>query len=313
MEKRQLLKILKSSPQEFYSEHFPQAVRVRFKKFGNNLETCAILNAKSGRCNGDCKFCSQSRLSRAKISVYPLLDEEELVEKALKAFKLGVERFSFVTSGVGATDEEIKRIGRAIKRIKEINPSARLCASLGQMDREKLLYLKECGLDRYHHNLETSREFYPKISSQSWEDRYKTVEAAKEAGLETCSGGIFGLGESDEDVISLALSLKELGVNSVAVNFLNPIEGTPLERANYLTPLKCLKVLAVMRLALPDAQIRVCGGREKNLGELQPLALLIVDSLMVGNYLTTKGRNLKDDARLIESLGLRSYINALSS
>jgi len=306
--KEKLLHILKASPEELYPL-LTQAFKLKVKNFGNFIETCAIVNAKSGLCPSDCKFCAQSARFNVKVKTYPLLEEGELYAAALKAYERGINRFSFVISGISPTKEDLKAIGRVIEKLKAKNERFKVCASLGQLRREELKFLKECGLDRYHHNLETSREFYPKIATQQrWEDRLKTVERAKEVGLSTCCGGIFGLGESDEDVVSLAKTLKELQVDSVPVNFLHPIKGTPLEGANYLTPLKCLKILTALRFAMPKAQIRVCGGREYNLRELQPLALLPVDSLMVGNYLTTKGRSLKDDAQMIKDLGFKTTL-----
>ncbi|WP_456342081.1 biotin synthase BioB [Thermovibrio sp.] len=306
--RERLLEILKSPPDRFY-KLISDSFDLRQRYFGLRVETCAILNAKSGKCPSDCKFCAQSVKFKVPIKTYPLLPEGELYKRAKEVFELGIDRFSFVISGISPTKEDLKRIGRVIEKLKGENAGFKLCASLGQLGKEELKFLKECGLDRYHHNLETSREFYPKISTaQRWEDRFKTVLRAKEVGLSTCCGGIFGLGESDEDVISLIESLRELGVDSVPVNFLHPIKGTPLEGANYLTPLKCLKILVALRFALPQTQIRVCGGREYNLRELQPLALLTVDSLMVGNYLTTKGRGLRDDAQMIRDMGFESSL-----
>jgi biotin synthase len=306
--KEKLKEILNSQPEELYPL-LSEAFKLKTRKFGTFIETCAIVNAKSGLCPSDCKFCAQSAKFRVKVKSYPLLSEEELHSAALKAFEKGINRFSFVISGISPTKEDLKVIGRVIEKLKARDERFKICASLGQLGREELKFLKECGLERYHHNLETSKEFYPKIATlQKWEDRVKTVERAKEVGLSTCCGGIFGLGESEEDVISLARTLKELSVDSIPVNFLHPIKGTPLEKANYLTPLKCLKILTALRFAVPEARIRVCGGREHNLKELQPLALLPVDSLMVGNYLTTEGRNLKDDKEMIEDMGFRSSL-----
>ncbi len=306
--KELILEVLNSPIEKFY-QFLSEANRLKFRHFGNFVETCAILNAKSGSCPSDCKFCAQSSHFNLKIKVYPLLSEKELLNRALSAFDLGIDRFSFVTSGVSPTKEDLKVIGKVIERLKFERPECKVCASLGQMNREELSFLKSCGLDRYHHNLETSREFYPKISTvQKWEDRYKTVLTAKEVGLSTCCGGIFGLGESKEDVVSLIESLRELSVDSIPVNFLHPIKGTPLEDADYLTPLKCLRILTAIRLSIPKAEIRVCGGRERNLRELQPLSLFPANALMVGNYLTTKGRSLKDDYQMIKDLGFESHL-----
>lgn len=282
-----------------------RAARLRESFFGKRVETCSILNAKSGRCPSDCTFCAQSSRYRADVREYPLLEKEKLIEKALEAFELGVDRFSFVTSGISPTPEEIRRIGEVVEELSSMGK--RVCASLGQISKDALKFLKSCGLSRYHHNLETSREFYEKVSTvQRWEDRLRTVMDAKEVGFSVCCGGIFGLGESDDDIASLIDTLRKADVDSVPVNFLHPIRGTPLEGANYLTPLRCLKILCALRIYLPSKEIRVCGGREFNLRELQPLSLLAADSLMVGNYLTTKGRKISDDARMISDLGFES-------
>ncbi len=306
--KEETLEILKCPTEEIYSFLF-KAYLLRNKHFGIRVETCSIVNAKSGRCPSDCKFCAQSAKFKVPIKEYPLISEENLISVAENTFNAGVDRFSFVTSGVSPSKEDLKKIGKVIEKLKTKHPKLKLCASLGQLKKEELLYLKECGLDRYHHNLETSKEFYPTISSyQSWNDRFRTVEIAKEVGLSTCCGGIFGIGESDEDIVSLIESLKALQVDSVPVNFLHPIKGTPLASANYLTPTRCLKILSAIRVGLPDREIRVCGGREYNLRELQPFALLAANALMVGNYLTTKGRNLKEDARLIKDMGFKSNL-----
>ena len=308
MERDIILDVLSASNFRFW-DFFFAAFNLRRIFFKDFVETCAILNAKSGRCPSDCKFCAQSVKYNVPIKTYPLLSKGELVAHALKVFEKGIDRFSFVTSGVSLSQRDIKVIGEAIEEILSVVPSAKICASLGQLTEEDLKFLKSCGLRRYHHNLETSKEFYPKISSyQKWEDRFRTVLMAKEVGLEVCCGGIFGLGESEEDVVSFVKSLKELEVDSVPVNFLKPIKGTPLENVNFLTPLKCLKILVSLRLAMPSTSIRVCGGREYNLRDLQAFSILTADALMVGNYLTTKGRNLQDDELMIKDVGLKSHL-----
>jgi len=302
------VKVLTCSEEEFYGKYFPQAVSSRFKFFGKKLSTCAITNAKSGKCPSDCKFCAQSSVSTAKINVYPLIEPEEIVRRAVFVSEFS-ERFSIVTSGISPSKEEIKKIGIAVEEIRKKVPKLKVCASLGFVKSEDLKFLKDCGLSRYHHNLETSESFYPKIcSKQNWKDRVKQVEIAKEVGLEVCCGGIFGMGESEVEVAELLLTLRELRVNSVPVNFLHPIKGTPLENANYLTPLKCLRILTALRLVLKDTEIRICGGRELNLKELQPLSFLVADSLMVGDYLTTKGRKIQEDAKTVKQLGLCSSL-----
>jgi biotin synthase len=306
--REEVKKILSCSPEEFYS-FLNMSLQEKFKYFGKQIETCAILNAKSGKCPSDCKFCAQSARFNLKIKTYPLLEEQKLIDAAINAFEKGIDRFSFVTSGISVDREELKRIAKVVEKIKSKNPEVKICASLGQLRKVDLKFLKDSGLDRYHHNLETSKEFYPTITTvQKWEDRVKTVEQAKEVGLSTCCGGIFGLGESDDDVASIIETWRELQVDSIPVNFLHPIKGTPLENANFLTPLKCLRILTAIRMAIPEVEIRICGGREYNLRELQPLGLFPANALMVGNYLTTKGRSLKDDAEMIKDLGFESNL-----
>ena len=288
-----------------------EAKRLKEKHFGDFIETCAITNAKSGRCASDCKFCAQSSFYHTDAPVYPLLSKEELISRAERAYNSGINRFSFVTSGIRLTAEEFENLLEVIREVKIRYPELSLCASLGQLEKEELLALKEAGLSRYHHNLESARSFYPQISTrQRWEDRLKTAQWVKEVGLSLCCGGIFGLGEREEHVLEFAGTLKELAPDSVPVNFLHPISGTPLEGASYLTPIKALSILCVLRFLLPETSIRVCGGREYNLRDLQALALLPADSLMVGNYLTTSGRDLAKDRQMIIDLGYRSTLKA---
>ena len=286
-----------------------EAKKTKERAFGKFIETCAILNAKSGRCASDCKFCAQSKFHTTGAPDYPLLPEEELLSRAREAAKRGIDRFSFVTSGISLSKKEFRRLLQTISRLREELPGLKLCASLGQLDRESLEALKEAGLDRYHHNLECAESFYPRICTrQSWKDRYLTALRVKEVGLSLCCGGLFGLGEGTEHVLEFAATLKDLSPDSVPVNFLHPIPGTPLEGASYLTPQKALAILCVLRFELPEAAIRICGGREYNLRDLQALALLPANALMVGNYLTTSGRNIEADKQMIEDLGYESNL-----
>ncbi len=290
--------------------YLEEARRLKEKKFGNFVETCAIVNAKSGKCPSDCKFCAQSARYKTGAPEYGLLSEEELIRAASEAARAGIDRFSFVTSGVSLSARELERLMKVIERVRKEYPGLKLCASLGRLERGALEELKAAGLSRYHHNLETSRSFYPQVCTyQKWEDRFRTAERVKEAGLSLCCGGIFGMGESDSQVLEFFESLKVLEVDSVPVNFLHPIKGTPLENASYLSPLKCLALVAAARFVLPEAEIRICGGREYNLRQLQPLLLLPANALMVGNYLTTKGRSLKDDLEMIVDMGLTTNLS----
>lgn len=297
--------------QEDLFEALLAAKRLKEKVFGNFIETCAITNAKSGRCPSDCKFCAQSSFYDTRAPVYPLLSVNELRQRACEAAQHGIDRFSFVTSGISLSNKEFRTLLEVISQVRKEFPELKLCASLGQLDQERLKALKEAGLERYHHNLECAPSFYPAICSrQSWKDRYLTALRVKEMGLSLCCGGIFGLGESSEHVIEFARVLKDLAPDSIPVNFLHPIAGTPFEKASFLTPQKALAILCVLRFVLPETSLRICGGREFNLRDLQALGLFPADALMVGNYLTTRGRDLQDDREMILDLGYATHLKA---
>jgi biotin synthase len=281
-----------------------EAVRRHFK--GNAIRLCAIVNAKSGLCSEDCSFCSQSRISRAEIRKFPLIGEEEMVEAARRAKACGAREFSIVASGLAMRNRsEIERVGNAVRRIRD-EVGLETCVSLGLLSAEAVEYLISRGLRSVHHNLETSRRFFPSMcTTHDYEEDVKAVRAAKEAGAWVCCGGIFGIGETDEDRVELAMTLRDLDVDSIPVNFLNPISGTPLEGKGDLTPFQCLKIIALMRLCHPAKEIIVCGGREANLRDLQSLMFAAgATGTMAGNYLTTSGRPAAEDVRMIRDLGL---------
>lgn len=280
--------------------------KVKLKYKGKKVNLCSIINAKSGRCPEDCKFCAQSSHFPTEIPTYPIADADKIAESAKKAYGEGAREFSIVTSGKGIkTKKELEIIKKAVSKIKE-DGEVLPCASLGILNFETLKELKEAGLANYHHNLETSRNFFPNVcTTHDYEEDVEAVRAAKKLGLYVCSGGIFGLGESRQDRIELALTLEELDVDSVPMNFLNPIKNTPLENADFLTPLEILKTIAIFRLILKTKDIVICGGRVVNLRELHPLVLFAgANGLLTGNYLTTKGRNPSDDKQMIIDLGL---------
>ena len=282
-------------------------IRVHFR--GRAVSLCSILNAKSGRCREDCKFCAQSAHYRTNIEVYPLLRADEMVRAASEAKRLGASSFGIVTSGVRITNEaEWDEILKAIKEIGRIG--IRPCASLGLIGKEEARELKNAGLYRCHHNLETAPSYFKNIcTTHDYEDDVRTILAAQEAGLSTCSGGIIGLGEDIGERIELALLLRDLGVDSVPVNILNPIPGTPLADVDGLPPMEILLTLAVFRFILPDRDIRLCGGKEKNLRQLLPLGMVAgASSLMTGNYLTTAGREARLDREMILDLGLETAL-----
>ncbi len=290
---------------EFY-DLMHQAARITKEHGENKIKLCGILNAKSGHCPQDCAFCAQSAHNHASIDTYPLLSAETMVAKGRELAAYPVARFSIVTSGRDISErDEIEEIARAISDIDDKLPLA-ACASLGMLTSDHLARLRDAGLTRYHHNLETAASFYENIcTTQRYSDSVDTVQRAKEAGLEVCSGGLFGMGESDEQRVELLADLRKLDVNSVPINFLNPIPGTRLEGFHQLTPKACLKIVAVARLMMPDKEIRVCGGRELNLRDMQSwLFAAGADGLMVGGYLTTSGRRIEDDLQMLDDLGL---------
>lgn len=277
------------------------AHRIKETYLGNAIDLCSIINAKSGRCSENCSFCAQSAHHQTEAPVYPLKSVEEMVQGAHRAQEEGNHCYGIVTSGTRIEPgEEFERILTAITRIKKetaIDPSA----SLGILAAEGANALAQAGCKTYHHNLETSRSFFPQIcSTHDYEDDVETVRVAKAAGMEVCCGGIFGLGESLEQRIEMGMTLRELDVDSVPLNFLNPIAGTPLQDANLLTPMDCLRIICLYRYLLPKKRITVCGGREKNLREFQSWIFMAgASGTMVGNYLTTTGRDRETDLQMI--------------
>lgn len=283
---------------------FFEASSLRERHFGNRMRLCAILNAKSGLCPEDCAFCAQSKHNRAEVPVYGLLSPEEVLIAAERAKAMGVGRFSIVTSGRRISQGELDKVLKAVELVRS-RTGLRVCASLGFLGYKEARRLKEAGLSRYHHNLETAPSFFPKVcTTHSLEEKIETILAAKEAGLEICSGGILGLGEGREERLELALTLKELGVHSVALNFLHPIKGTRFEGAEGIAPVEALRSVALFRVVLPEKDIRICGGRLYTLRDLHPLIFLAgANGLMVGDYLTTRGRDWREDLRMLEDLG----------
>ena len=285
---------------------FAEASRIREHYKGQAASLCSIINAKSGRCPENCAFCAQSSAHTTNVQVYPLVDEEELVRCAKSAEKNGARCYGIITSGTGIKPgKELEQICRSLRRIKaetSIEPSC----SLGIMDFDTAMLLKQAGMETYHHNLETSRSFFPSVcTTHAYEDDVETVRAAKRAGLKVCCGGIFGLGESFAQRIELAETLRELNVDTVPINFLNPVEGTRLAEADFLTPMECLKIIAIYRFLLPEKSLTVCGGREKNLRELQSWIFLAgASGMMTGNYLTTPGRAPELDKQMLTDLEL---------
>ncbi len=289
-------------------EDVPLALRAAFEvrqaAFGKRVKVCVLQNARSGLCPEDCHYCSQSSLSTAKIDKYPLMDAEQLVDGARRAAAAGATRYCMVASGRGPADEEIEHVCAVTRAIKQHAPALEICVCLGLLSEAQARRLKAAGVGWVNHNLNTSERFYPEIcGTHTYQDRVETVRNVRRAGLLTCSGGIVGMGETDEDILDLAFATRELRMDSIPINFLHPISGTPLEAARFLTPMKCLKVLCLFRLLNPASEIRAAGGREVNLRSLQPLALYAANSIFVEGYLTTPGQQAEEARRMIEDLG----------
>ncbi len=285
---------------------FAAAGRARDHSRGNTVDICSIVNAKSGACSEDCSYCAQSIHHATGAPVYPLISVDRMSEAAESARNNGARRFCIVTSGRGIESrDDLKNIAKGVKRVREIGLAP--CATLGTLTREQLSYLKDSGLARYHHNIETSRDYFPRIcTTHTFDDRLEVLHNARSLGLSVCSGGILGMGENMVDRINMAFSLRELDVDSVPINFLMPIMGTPLEQVTAITPLEALHSIALFRLILPKKEIRVCAGRGTALRQLHPLIFLAgSDGFMIGNYLTTSGLNPEDDLKMIQDLGLR--------
>jgi len=285
------------------TELISMANKARQDSIGSNLELCSIMNAKSGLCNQDCKFCAQASRHPTGITTYPLKKKEEMIEQAWRAKTIGAERFDIVTSGDRLSKEELNVIADAIWEITN-KVGIKMCASLGQLNEEELLLLKKAGLSRYHHNLETSPGYFTKIvTTHTFSDRINTIRAAKRAGLEVCSGGIIGMGETLNDRIDLALTLKELDVDSVPINILVPIKGTALETLKPLSNNEAIRTIALFRIILKNKIIKLAAGRESMLKDFQALAFMAgANGMLIGGYLTIKGREIDEDRRLVTEI-----------
>jgi biotin synthase len=279
------------------------AFRVRRAHFGLLVKLNMIINAKSGICPEDCGYCSQSVVSRAPIPKYSMLSAEVLLEGAREAWARRARTYCIVASGRGPSARELREVTSAVRRIKSEMPM-KLCACLGLLTEEQARELRSAGVDRYNHNLNTSTAHHGAITTtHTYDDRVATLEAVKRAGISPCAGFIAGMGETDEQLVDVGVALRELDVDSIPVNFLHAIPGTPLEGTDELNPGRCLRILALIRLICPTKEIRVAGGREVNLRSLQPLAMYAANSIFVGDYLTTPGQAAEADWRMLEDLG----------
>ncbi len=274
--------------------------------FTRRIDLCGILNAKSGHCSENCKFCAQSAHHKTPVKTYELIDKNEMLDAARKAITNGARRFGIVTSGNRLKRDELKIIAEVVNELArggEILP----CASLGELSYDELMMLKDAGLTRYHHNIETSERYYPYVvTTHTFSDRIKTIRVAKKVGLAVCSGGIFGIGETWEDRVSMAEQLKDLGVDSVPINFLIPIPGTPFESMKKVSLEDAVRIIAIFRTILGDKTIRVCAGRETVFSGCEAAAFMAgADGMMIGGYLTVKGRSVEDDRVLVEEIERR--------
>lgn len=294
---------LAETPDTEVMKMLPGADLLRENAFGREVQLCTICNGKSGRCSEDCRFCAQSGHYRTEASVYPLMEEEKLMEVGATIAGSPVNRFSVVTTGRGLPADEVARVARALKKVK--SAGIQTCASLGILEEDALEVLRSSGVSRYHHNLEAPESLFAEVcTTHTFEARVETIRRAKRLGFSVCAGGIFGIGETGAQVLEMALTLKSLSVDAVPVNFLVPIPGTPMERFPRISPLRCLKIIALFRYVVPTTEIIICGGREDNLKELHPMVFFAgASGIMTGNYLTAAGRSLEDDLALIERLG----------
>lgn len=287
------------------------AFQVRKHYYGTKVKLNMIINAKSGLCPEDCGYCSQSIVSTAPVMKYSLLDRDTLLAGAREAMARRAGTYCIVASGRGPTPRELDQVVAAVEEIRATMP-LKICACLGLLKDDQAKRLADAGVHRYNHNLNTSRTNYSSITTtHTYDQRVNTVEQVKMSGMSPCSGVIIGMGETNEEIVEMAFALRELDADSIPINFLNAIPGTPLANAGRTPAMKALKVLALFRLICPSKEIRVAGGREVNLRTLQPLALYAANSIFVGDYLTTAGQEIATDHQMIEDLGFEIELNAL--
>lgn len=288
--------------------HLPELLRaaltVRERFWGRTVKICLLQNARSGLCPEDCHYCSQSAISTASINKYRMLSTDQLLAGARKAVESGAHRYCMVTSGRGPSDRDIEQLGEAVRMIKQEFPDLEICLSLGLLSEPQARQLKEAGVGWINHNLNTSRRFYPEIcTTHTYDDRIETVQNVKRAGLSTCCGGIIGMGEHDDDILDLAYAARALEIDSIPVNFLYPIAGTPFGETRNFMPTKGLKTLCLMRFLNPRSEIRMAAGRELYLGNWGGLALYPANSIFVEGYLTTPGQQTQAARKLVEDAG----------
>lgn len=288
------------------------AFNLRQKYFGKTVQLYFLMNAKSGLCPEDCHYCSQSKISDAPIPKYSILNREKLLDGARLAAERQSKTYCIVISGRAPNEREIKAIETIVPEIKQ-QYGLNICACLGLLSESQAQRLAAAGVDKVNHNLNTSQDYYKEIcTTHTFEDRLETLKNVRKAGLQLCSGGIIGMGESRKDIVDMAFSLRELSVESIPLNFLHAIDGTPMQHKEYLTPRDCIRALAMVRFVNPSSELRIAGGRERHLRSLQPLGLYIANSLFVGDYLTTQGQAPSEDYQMIQDLGFEITGQAIS-
>jgi len=282
-----------------------RAWQARRERFSDSTDMCSLVNAKSGGCAEDCGFCAQSRFAEAETPMHAMMDPEQILEHAKAAEAAGAHRFCMVTQGQGLSKRDFEKILEGAKLVAE-KTNLKRCASIGHMSPARAKALKEAGIQRVHHNVETAESYYDEVSTTvRYEGRLRTIQAVREAGLETCVGGILNLGETREQRVEMAFELAAIDPTSVPINLLNPRPGTKFGDREHIDPWEAVKWVAIFRLILPDALFRLCGGRVENLGELQPLAVKAgLNGVMMGNFLTTLGSSPEEDRSMFEELGL---------
>jgi len=282
-----------------------RAWEVRTERFGDSTDMCSLVNAKSGGCAEDCGFCAQSRYAEADTPMHAMMEPDQILEHAKAAEAAGAHRFCMVTQGQGLSRRDFEKIIEGARLVSQ-NTNLKRCVSIGHMSPERAKKLKDAGVQRVHHNVETSSSYYPEVSTTvRYEGRIRTIDAVKEAGLESCVGGILNLGETPRQRVEMAFELAEIDPTAVPINLLNPRTGTKFGDRPLMAPWEVVKWVAIFRLILPDALFRLCGGRVENLDELQPLAVKAgLNGVMMGNFLTTLGAEPADDRAMFEDLGL---------
>jgi biotin synthase len=284
-----------------------RAFEARVERFGDSTDMCSLVNAKSGGCAEDCGFCAQSRFAEADTPMHAMMTPEQILEHAHAAEAAGAHRFCMVTQGQGLSRRDFQNVVEGARLVAE-HTNLKRCASIGHMSKERAQALKDAGIQRVHHNVETAESYYDEVSTTvRYEGRIRTIEAVREAGLETCVGGILNLGETRAQRVEMAFELAALDPTSVPINLLNPRPGTKFGDRDYMDPWEAVKWIAIFRLIIPGALFRLCGGRIENLGELQPLAVKAgLNGVMMGNFLTTLGAEPEDDRAMFEALGLNT-------